>query len=313
MPLQSHIVDVCRHLASGLSDRLGSWAIGGSVAAAFHGLDVEPNDIDLFCNADLAVSLPDRGLGTVTTPPALYISNTHRSVRGSIDVNGVVVDIIGDLRSNDGIFCVNAQCMENLYYDCSTLISHDVAIPFMTLDSLQALYGNLGNHQKATDLWGVRVARTAVRHAIGIDVGGVLLQTQAMKSWGNSSVGFLVAYEGALNALQTLIIPQFEENWFVISKAEHEHRNQIKESLEHHGFLDSVGGELGNLIFTDTNAEKAEIARDLRLSHFIDDKWDVLRHMPWLRRLIHFSDAPVSSSGWNVVHAPTWDHVRRIL
>jgi hypothetical protein len=67
---------------------------------------------------------------------------------------------------------------------------------------------------------------------------------------------------------------------WLVSKAKSARTRELTlKWLEYHDFWARTGISSGHLIFTETRADKTGVARNLGLTHFVDDRVDVLRHM----------------------------------
>ncbi len=81
-----------------LRDSSIEWRIGGSVALALQGLDISPRDVDLFLPSGDAARLMAETLGEfVESPPQWRTSEPFASYYGHCRIEGVEIDLIGEL------------------------------------------------------------------------------------------------------------------------------------------------------------------------------------------------------------------------
>ncbi len=121
----------------------------------------------------------------------------------------------------------------------------------------------------------------------GIDVGGVLMG-HASSFTGSSggedtifSKNYLAspAAPGALDGVRTLVQVFGAENVFIVSKAGERTQQRTLHWLEHHAWYQRTGLLPENVHFCRTRKQKQPIAQSLRLTHFIDDRQEVLRYV----------------------------------
>lgn len=74
------------------------WALDGSTSLALQGIDVKPHDIDILTDRDGAIKIQD-GLKEYNEVPISHSSNgKYDSYFGIFKVNGIKVEVMGDLR-----------------------------------------------------------------------------------------------------------------------------------------------------------------------------------------------------------------------
>jgi hypothetical protein len=92
-----------RHALEVVSERLLGWdlpwAVTGSVALALHGLDVACRDLDLVTTAARARELEAAFDAEVVEPMALSSGSGLRAHRGMLRIDGVPVEILGDVQN----------------------------------------------------------------------------------------------------------------------------------------------------------------------------------------------------------------------
>jgi hypothetical protein len=116
---------------------------------------------------------------------------------------------------------------------------------------------------------------------LGVDIGGVIVDRVAE----NSDTSFFgdrpmdtPAVAGVFDALAELV-PMFGSRVHIISKAGPKIAALSREWLASQGVFDAIGVPESNLWFVRRRHEKAPICARLGVTHFIDDRPDVLQHL----------------------------------
>ena len=122
--------------------------------------------------------------------------------------------------------------------------------------------------------------------ALGIDIGRVIMAP--VDSSGNVDTSFL---GGTLaEALETppsedafpmirMLTARFEGRVWLVSKAGSKVQERTRQWLAHHRFFERTGVPPANLRFCRHRHEKVDHCKELGLTHFIDDRLEVLRYM----------------------------------
>lgn len=120
--------------------------------------------------------------------------------------------------------------------------------------------------------------------ALGIDIGRVIISASTGRGDTSFLDGDLAAAlrtppsPHAFAAIRELVA-DFEGRVWLVSKAGPRVQERTVRWLEHHRFWDETGVQRARLRFCRQRAEKAVIARALGLTHFVDDRADVLGAM----------------------------------
>lgn len=117
---------------------------------------------------------------------------------------------------------------------------------------------------------------------LGIDVGGVLVDRVAEgddTSFFGSRPMETPAVSGAFAAVAELCTGPFEYRVHIVSKAGPKIAGLTREWLGQTGFYAHTGVSPGNVWFVRRREEKAEVCRKLAITHFVDDRLDVLTHL----------------------------------
>lgn len=131
---------------------------------------------------------------------------------------------------------------------------------------------------------------------LGVDIGGVIIDRVGNSSdTGFQTERYLETPEvpGAIEALGQLT-SKFDEI-YLVSRCGIETELKTKKWLEHHDFYERTQIQPGNVYFCRERYQKAEVATRLGLSHFIDDRLEVLSYLEDVphRVLINWRDAEV--------------------
>jgi len=125
------------------------------------------------------------------------------------------------------------------------------------------------------------------QHRLGIDIGRVIIapgDDSADTSFLRGSIHDALntpAYPGAFDAIRHLV-SRFQQRVWLVSKAGPRTQEKTRLWLEHHGFYQATGVMRQNLRFCRQRHEKAVHCEALGLTHFIDDRIDVLKHLRFI-------------------------------
>jgi hypothetical protein len=109
------------------------------------------------------------------------------------------------------------------------------------------------------------------------------------------------------------LVRQFGGRVWLISKAGHRIERLTWLWLEHHRFFDRTGMLRDHVRFCRKRQDKREHALELGLTHFIDDRTDVLEHLRGLVvRLLLFGAQTEPAPGW-AEHVLDWPAVAAAL
>jgi len=118
---------------------------------------------------------------------------------------------------------------------------------------------------------------------IGIDIGGVIIDRNRNDESDTSLFGdnYLSAHavKDAFDVIKRLNAGLFKDQVYVVSKCGHKIEKRSREWLAHNRFHETTGVTADRLRFCRRRADKAPIARELGLTHFVDDRLEVLGYM----------------------------------
>lgn len=146
---------------------------------------------------------------------------------------------------------------------------------------------------------------------LGIDIGRVIVGPVVGGVADTSFLGTRLAEalhtppaDGCFDAIAALV-PRFEGVWLV-SKCGPSVEEKSLAWLAHHRFYERTGVPHGNVRFCRKRPEKAIHARELGLTHFVDDRRDVLQHLRGLvPHLFLFGEQEEPPPDW-VTPLPSW-------
>ncbi|HSX01383.1 MAG TPA: hypothetical protein VLF67_04025 [Candidatus Saccharimonas sp.] len=126
------------------------------------------------------------------------------------------------------------------------------------------------------------------KRILGVDIGGVIIDGSAGVSSGDDTdlddEGFLEtpAIAGAIRMIAQLNLA-FDQT-YLISKARPATRERTNRWLKHHNFYGLTGIVPQRVIYTDDRIQKAVVASLVGISHFVDDKLEVLKYLKGVAR-----------------------------
>lgn len=117
---------------------------------------------------------------------------------------------------------------------------------------------------------------------LGIDIGGVIID-RANDGTDTSFFSFnylnTTAVEGAFTTIARLVNGKFGHHVHLVSKCGRAVEEKTRIWLTHHDFYRITGVSPGNVHFCRERADKHGICERLRVTHFIDDRLEVLSYL----------------------------------
>lgn len=129
------------------------------------------------------------------------------------------------------------------------------------------------------------------RPVLGVDVGGVIIDRandDSDTSFFSDNYLRTTATSGAFAALRRLVDGHFGSDVHVISKCGPSVEQKTREWLAHHCFFDATGILPGRVHFCRKRRDKAPLCASLGVTHFVDDRLDVLESMTTVRHRFLF-------------------------
>lgn len=126
---------------------------------------------------------------------------------------------------------------------------------------------------------------------LGIDVGGVIID----RANDNTDTSFFSGnylqsrpVEGAIGAISRLVRERFNGQAYIVSKCGSKTEAKTKHWLKFHNVYDICGIKEENAFFCRHRPEKAPFCAEKKITHFIDDRMSVLKHMTTVPHKILF-------------------------
>lgn len=118
---------------------------------------------------------------------------------------------------------------------------------------------------------------------LGIDIGGVIVSAdtdRAEKTSEMMSDAYLATApnENAFETIKNLRV-RFRNHVYIVSKAGSIMQMKSRRWLDHHDFFKITGVDPYHIVFCLERKDKARIARQLNITHFIDDGIEVLSYL----------------------------------
>ncbi len=132
---------------------------------------------------------------------------------------------------------------------------------------------------------------------LGIDVGGVIIDRIANDKSDTAFFGAnylaTTAVPNAFEAIAQLVSKRFgSARTFIVSKCGRNIQHRTLEWLEHHNFFKLTGMQAENIRFCYQRHEKAPICHELGITHFIDDRAEVLGYLTTVPHRFLFGSNP---------------------
>lgn len=155
---------------------------------------------------------------------------------------------------------------------------------------------------------------------LGIDIGRVLISPWHADGADTSFIGGSLKdaldtppYEGMFDAVAPLVA-KFEGRAWLVSKCGPSVQAKSRAWLAHHRFFERTGIAPGHLRFCLQRPQKADHCRELGITHFIDDRADVLQHLKgWVPNRYLFGPQAQAVADAQLVLLPTWQDAARLV
>jgi hypothetical protein len=152
---------------------------------------------------------------------------------------------------------------------------------------------------------------------LGVDVGGVLVDR--IRADGSDTSFFsdrfleTPAVAGAFDTLVRLGRERFGQRICIVSKCGPRTAEKTRLWLAHHKVLEALGIDTRALHFCRERRDKAPVCKRLGVTHFIDDRMDVLVHLTSVRHRFLFGPQKAGVNAEGVVRVETWAEVAAAL
>jgi len=167
------------------------------------------------------------------------------------------------------------------------------------------------------DASGLKEFTMNATEALGVDIGGVIIS----KAGGEADTSFssrdylnTPAVARAFEVIRRLVDERFGDRLFLVSRCGPRVQAKTLRWLKHHDFYESTGVNPKRVRFCLERDDKARICHRLRLTHFIDDRLDVLQKLGDVHRILfdpHRSASVPKSSSIRAVRS--WEEIGQAL
>lgn len=145
--IAENIYSALKVLTDRLSDSGIDWVLVGSTSLAMQGMDFNPGDIDVLTDKDGAFAINNLLKDFITEGVSLKENGKFESYIGSFKINGVQVEVMGDLQIKDP---EENPWVEADDFPKKTLVQYkDLRIPCFDLEHEYLAYSRMGRKEKA--------------------------------------------------------------------------------------------------------------------------------------------------------------------
>ena len=145
--IEDQHLNTLRKIYTRLEDNKVNWVITGSLGMALQGMTVDVHDIDIQTDKDGAYEIERRFSEYIVKPVSYIISERIRSHLGELEIDGIKVEIMGDIqkRSEDQVW---EDPVKVELYKCWIGIN-GIQIPVLSLEYEYQAYLKLGRIERA--------------------------------------------------------------------------------------------------------------------------------------------------------------------
>lgn len=124
-----------------------------------------------------------------------------------------------------------------------------------------------------------------MKDTLGIDIGNVIIDHRTLSDSSRPTLDLETQYSqipeipGACDAIRTLAEKYFNANIYLVSKATPWAQEKIRQWLLDHDFYVRTTVSPDSVSFCAERAEKQALCADVGITHFIDDRLEVLSHL----------------------------------
>jgi hypothetical protein len=130
---------------------------------------------------------------------------------------------------------------------------------------------------------------------LGVDIGGVIIDRVnegTDTSFFTDNYLQTTAVPGVFDALRQLVKKRFGDRVFLVSKCGQRVQEKTLQWLDHHRFYDLTGIGRECVRFCRERHEKAGICEEFGITHFVDDRLEVLGNLTTVSTLYLFQPRP---------------------
>ncbi len=156
-------------------------------------------------------------------------------------------------------------------------------------------------------------------NVLGVDIGGVIIDRindGTDTSFFSDNYLRTSAVTGAFGTLRRLVTQRFGDKVFLVSKCGPKVEKKTLHWLAHHRFFEATGIPQENVRFCRERHEKAPICAELGITHFVDDRLEVLSHLQMVETRYLFQPRPEEVKRFgrflpDVVRVESWEELLR--
>lgn len=129
------------------------------------------------------------------------------------------------------------------------------------------------------------------KEVLGVDIGGVIIDRVndgTDTSFFSENYLRTTAVPGAFAVLRRLVDERFGAGVYLVSKCGKKVEAKTLHWLDHHRFYEISGISPGRIRFCRKRYEKAGICKELGITHFVDDRLEVLSNLTTVGQLFLF-------------------------
>ena len=148
---------------------------------------------------------------------------------------------------------------------------------------------------------------------LGIDIGRVIISGDHGTAKGDTSFfsgddAAVLATPGVLGAFEAIaaLVEHFEGRASLVSKCGPNVQRRSMQWLTHHQFWSITAIDSGSVRFCKERREKAGICKQLAITHFIDDKADVISSLAGIVENRFLFGPQTSATPGGALHTPCW-------
>lgn len=130
-----------------------------------------------------------------------------------------------------------------------------------------------------------------MNETLGVDIGGVIIDRindGTDTSFFSDNFLQTTAVPGVFQALRRLVDEKFGSQVYLVSKCGRRVQEKTLQWLDHHDFYNQTGISSDHIRFCKQRHEKAGICQELGITHFIDDRLEILGNLTTVGNLYLF-------------------------
>lgn len=138
------MINTLKTITQRLGDEPIRWAVGFSSALVLHGIDIDPQDIDIVADKQGAFAINKLLNNYVVNPVAKgSFSEQFDSFFGLFEIGGCSIEVMGSFKFKS---CINNKwySFDKMFNEVEIISFDNVRIPVISLDCLVNIYKKMG-------------------------------------------------------------------------------------------------------------------------------------------------------------------------